>query len=113
MESKTITQPPASSPPRPAQPQDLPFEQLAAEGEFFDDIVDFAASLMEWRYVRHVPVEDDAGRLLGLEEELPRVHDAVLRRREDEGEGALRGGVHELHVLVLREREVLAQLVGA
>ncbi|MDT8437816.1 MAG: CBS domain-containing protein [Wenzhouxiangellaceae bacterium] len=31
-----------------------------------DDIVDFAASLMEWRYVRHVPVEDDGGRLLGL-----------------------------------------------
>ncbi len=31
-----------------------------------DDIVDFAASLMEWRYVRHVPVEDDAGHLLGL-----------------------------------------------
>lgn len=31
-----------------------------------DDIVDFAASLMEWRYVRHVPVEDDAGHLLGI-----------------------------------------------
>jgi len=31
-----------------------------------DDIVDFAASLMEWRYVRHVPVEDDEGHLLGL-----------------------------------------------
>lgn len=31
-----------------------------------DDIVDFAASLMEWRYVRHVPVEDDSGQLLGL-----------------------------------------------
>ncbi len=31
-----------------------------------DDIVDFAASLMEWRYVRHVPVEDDTGQLLGL-----------------------------------------------
>ena len=31
-----------------------------------DDIVDFAASLMEWRYVRHVPVEDDSGRLLGV-----------------------------------------------
>jgi len=31
-----------------------------------DDIVDFAASLMEWRYVRHIPVEDDTGRLLGL-----------------------------------------------
>ncbi|MEM1081103.1 MAG: CBS domain-containing protein, partial [Pseudomonadota bacterium] len=31
-----------------------------------DDIVDFAASLMEWRYVRHVPVEDDSGHLLGV-----------------------------------------------
>lgn len=31
-----------------------------------DDIVDFAASLMEWRYIRHVPVEDDSGHLLGL-----------------------------------------------
>jgi CBS domain-containing protein len=31
-----------------------------------DDIIDFAASLMEWRYVRHVPVEDDSGQLLGL-----------------------------------------------
>ncbi len=31
-----------------------------------DDIVDFAASLMDWRHVRHVPVEDDDGRLVGL-----------------------------------------------
>ena len=31
-----------------------------------DDIVDFAASLMEWRHIRHVPVEDDAGNLLGM-----------------------------------------------
>ena len=31
-----------------------------------DDIIDFAASLMEWRYIRHVPVEDDSGQLLGL-----------------------------------------------
>jgi len=31
-----------------------------------DDIVDFAASLMDWRHVRHVPVEDGAGRLVGL-----------------------------------------------
>jgi CBS domain-containing protein len=30
------------------------------------DIVDFAASLMDWRHVRHVPVEDDDGRLVGL-----------------------------------------------
>lgn len=31
-----------------------------------DDIVDFAASLMEWKHLRHVPVEDDSGRLVGL-----------------------------------------------
>src|SRR5690625_6495450 len=30
-----------------------------------DDIVDFAASLMEWRYGRHIPGEDDTGRILG------------------------------------------------
>jgi CBS domain-containing protein len=31
-----------------------------------DDIVDFAATLMEWRHIRQVPVEDDSGRLIGL-----------------------------------------------
>jgi CBS domain-containing protein len=31
-----------------------------------DDIVDFAATIMDWRHVRHVPVEDAEGRLAGL-----------------------------------------------
>jgi CBS domain-containing protein len=31
-----------------------------------DDLVDLAACVMSWRHVRHVPVEDDAGHLLGL-----------------------------------------------
>lgn len=31
-----------------------------------EDIVDLAASLMHWRHVRHVPVEDDSGRFIGL-----------------------------------------------
>jgi CBS domain-containing protein len=39
-----------------------------------DDIVDFAATLMDWRHVRHVPVEDDNGRLVGLVS-----HRALLR----------------------------------
>lgn len=39
-----------------------------------DDIVDFAASLMDWRHVRHVPVEDDKGHLVGLVS-----HRALLR----------------------------------
>ncbi|HMB59725.1 MAG TPA: glutamate-cysteine ligase family protein, partial [Xanthomonadales bacterium] len=39
-----------------------------------DDIVDFAATLMDWRHVRHVPVEDDSGKLIGLVS-----HRALLR----------------------------------
>ncbi|WP_437279021.1 CBS domain-containing protein [Sorangium sp. So ce375] len=38
------------------------------------DIVDFAASVMDWRHVRHVPVEDDEGRLVGVVS-----HRALLR----------------------------------
>lgn len=30
------------------------------------DVLDLAASLMHWRHVRHVPVEDDSGRLIGI-----------------------------------------------
>jgi len=31
-----------------------------------DDLVDLAASLMDWEHIRHVPVEDDQGNLVGL-----------------------------------------------
>ena len=31
-----------------------------------DDLMDFAASMMDWRHIRHVPVEDQEGRLVGL-----------------------------------------------
>jgi len=31
-----------------------------------DDLVDLAASVMDWRHIRHVPVEDAEGRLVGL-----------------------------------------------
>ncbi|MBL4684490.1 MAG: CBS domain-containing protein [Nannocystaceae bacterium] len=31
-----------------------------------EDLVDLAASLMDWQRIRHVPVEDDEGRLVGL-----------------------------------------------
>ncbi len=39
-----------------------------------DDIVDFAATLMDWRHVRHIPVEDNTGKLIGLVS-----HRALLR----------------------------------
>jgi CBS domain-containing protein/gamma-glutamyl:cysteine ligase YbdK (ATP-grasp superfamily) len=31
-----------------------------------EDVIDLAASLMEWEHIRRVPVEDDKGRLVGL-----------------------------------------------
>ncbi len=31
-----------------------------------DDLVDLAASVMDWRHIRHVPVEDEGGRLVGV-----------------------------------------------
>jgi len=31
-----------------------------------DDLVDLAASVMDWRHIRHVPVVDEQGRLVGL-----------------------------------------------
>jgi CBS domain-containing protein len=31
-----------------------------------EDVVDLAASLMEWEHIRHVPVEDEQGKLVGL-----------------------------------------------
>ena len=39
-----------------------------------DDLVDLAASVMDWRHIRHVPVEDEEGGLVGLV-----THRALLR----------------------------------
>ena len=39
-----------------------------------DDLVELTAELMDWKHVRHVPVEDDQGRLVGLV-----THRTVLR----------------------------------
>ncbi|HKE59309.1 MAG TPA: CBS domain-containing protein, partial [Pyrinomonadaceae bacterium] len=47
-----------------------------------DDLVDLAASVMDWRHIRHVPVEDNEGRLVGLI-----THRALLRRLSNGGHG--------------------------
>jgi len=55
-------------------PEDWP-ESYRTVGQFMttdlftvrpDDLVDLAASVMDWQHVRHVPVEDDEGHLVGL-----------------------------------------------
>ena len=49
-----------------------------------DDLVDLAASVMDWQHVRHVPVEDEEGRLVGLLS-----HRDLLRLLSRRGAGAL------------------------
>ena len=53
-----------------------------------DDLVDLAASVMHWRHVRHVPVEDDEGRLVGLLS-----HRNLLRLLAGRGTGPLKEAV--------------------
>ncbi len=50
-----------------------------------DDIVDFVATLMDWRHVRHIPVEDDSGQLIGLVS-----HRALLRLMANGGVASAR-----------------------
>ena len=51
-----------------------------------DDLVDFAASVMDWRHIRHVPVENEEGELVGLltHRSLLRVLSRGLHKGSDE-----------------------------
>jgi len=51
-----------------------------------EDVIDLAASLMDWEHIRYVPVEDDAGHLVGLlsQRALLRV---LARRQTGKAEG--------------------------
>lgn len=44
-----------------------------------DDLIDLAASVMDWRHIRHVPVEDEAGRLVGLVTHRGLLHRLITR----------------------------------
>ena len=50
-----------------------------------DDLIDLAASVMDWRHIRHVPVEDAEGRLVGL------VSHRALLRSMSQGTGNVDG----------------------
>lgn len=56
-----------------------------------DDLVDLAASVMDWRHIRHVPVEDETGHLVGLI-----THRALLRL-------LTRGSLKSSEVLTVRD----------
>jgi CBS domain-containing protein len=58
-----------------------------------DDLIDLAASVMDWRHIRHVPVEDQDGRLIGLIS-----HRGVLRMMSNAAPGNKPTTVRELMV---------------
>jgi CBS domain-containing protein len=64
-----------------------------------DDLVDLAASVMEWRHIRHVPVEDDEGRLVGLVS-----HRALLRLL---AQGLLSRSAKEVTVKEIMTRDLI------
>jgi CBS domain-containing protein/gamma-glutamyl:cysteine ligase YbdK (ATP-grasp superfamily) len=64
-----------------------------------DDLVDLAASVMEWRHIRHVPVEDDEGRLVGLVS-----HRDLLRLL---AQGLLSRGAKEVTVKEIMTRDLM------
>jgi CBS domain-containing protein len=59
-----------------------------------DDLIDLAASVMDWRHIRHVPVENEAGDLVGLI-----THRNLLR--------LVSSGNHEKNTKAITVREVM------
>jgi CBS domain-containing protein len=59
-----VAAPAEDSPPAPACVRDLMTTDLFTV--LPSDVLDLASAVMDWRHVRHVPVEDEAGRLVGL-----------------------------------------------
>lgn len=49
------------------------------------DVIDLAASLMQWKHIRHVPVEDDEGQLVGIisHRDLMRLLSTSLSKQND------------------------------
>ncbi len=64
-----------------------------------EDVVDLAASLMDWRHIRHVPVEDNRGRLIGVVS-----HRSLLRLL---GQGVLKKSEGPVAVKDIMKTEVI------
>ncbi len=71
-----------------------------------EDVIDLAASMMEWEHIRHVPVEDDDGKLVGLLS-----HRALLRtfarRKPDDPPPAVREVMNADPVTVTQDTSTL------
>lgn len=60
---------PVPSTPRRRPETELTIREIMAQDVFtvrLEDVADLAASVMQWKHIRHVPVEDRHGKLVGL-----------------------------------------------
>jgi CBS domain-containing protein/gamma-glutamyl:cysteine ligase YbdK (ATP-grasp superfamily) len=75
-----------------------------------EDIIDLAASLMHWRHVRHVPVEDDAGELIGIVSHRDLLELFALGKITGQAQLIVRDVMHTDLITVARETPTLDAL---
>lgn len=70
-----------------------------------DDVIDLASSVMDWKHIRHIPVESETGELLGVltARELLK---ATRRQKEDDEQNAVRALMRRDLVSVTPETSV-------
>lgn len=76
-----------------------------------DDIVDYAASVMEWEKLRHVPVEDRDGRLVGMVTQLGLMR--TLTHSTQDGVPITVGEVMEKNPVVIAPEATTIQAIEA
>ena len=71
-----------------------------------EDVIDLAASMMEWEHIRHVPVEDDQGKLVGVLSHRALLR-AFARRKPTDAPPAVRDVMNPFPVTVTADTTTL------
>jgi CBS domain-containing protein len=75
-----------------------------------EDVIDLAANLMHWRHVRHVPVENDEGKLVGIVSHRDLLELFALGKTNGSGEIVVRDVMKQNLVTVRPETPTLEAL---
>ena len=75
-----------------------------------EDAIDLAANLMHWKHVRHVPVEDDEGRLVGIVSHRDLLELFALGKTDEKAEIVVRDVMKQNLITITPETPTLAAL---
>jgi CBS domain-containing protein len=78
-----------------------------------DDVVDLAASVMDWQHIRHVPVEDEQGKVIGLLTARELLHLHGRRRKEPQAVRDIMNTSFATAAPDLDVREAMRQMLAA